>query len=178
MAELRTERLSLRMWRASDLDEWSALCADPSFWRYPLGRALDAKESESLLKRFVRHWEEYGFGLFATTERTRGRLIGFIGLAVPTFLPEILPAVEIGWRLGSEWRGRGLATEGGRAALAFGFEEVGLERIISIAQPANTASLRVATKLGLTFDRTTSHPERGVPLVVSSIDRQRWRRDV
>ena len=175
MSELQTDRLCLRKWTASDADPWSKLCADPSFWRYPLGRAVGRAESAGLLTKFARHWDEHGFGLWAAIERERGVLIGFIGLAVPTFLPEVLPAVEIGWRLGTEWRGQGLASEGGRAAMAFGFEELSLGRIVSIAEPANTASLRVARRLGMTFDRATRHPALGVPLVVTSIDRARWR---
>ncbi len=73
---------------------------------------------------------------------------GWLGLAVPHFLPEILPAVEVGWRLGERFRGQGYATEGAAAAVRYGFEELGLDRLVSIFEPANVASGRVMEKLG------------------------------
>jgi RimJ/RimL family protein N-acetyltransferase len=79
-----------------------------------------------------------------------GELVGFCGLTVPMFLPEVLPAVEVGWRLARGAWGRGLATEAARAALAFGFEEQGMAEIVAIVQPENVRSLRVAEKLGMT----------------------------
>src|SRR5471032_1571712 len=89
-----------------------------------------------------------GFGLFAVEIRSTGELAGFIGLSVPDFLLEVLAAVEVGWRLGRSHWGQGLATEAAAAAVRFGFEERGLERIVSIAQVGNDASERIMTKLG------------------------------
>ena len=59
--------------------------------------------------------------------------------AVPHFLPQILPAIEVGWRLAAPFRGRGLATEAGAAALDFGFGPAGLERIVSIFEAGERA---------------------------------------
>ena len=101
-------------------------------------------------------------------------MIGWAGLAVPHFLPEVLPAVEVGWRLAGPWRGRGLATEAGAAAVEFGFTAGGLERIVSIYEPDNVASGRVMERLGFTHDRTTVGP-RGEEVVVMVLERQRWR---
>jgi RimJ/RimL family protein N-acetyltransferase len=68
----------------------------------------------------------------------------------------------------------GLATEGGRAALAYGFQELSQERIISVAEPENAASLKVSRQLGMEVERETVHPELGVCLVVMSITRRQW----
>ena len=66
-----------------------------------------------------------------------GRPVGWAGLMVPEFLPAVLPAVECGFGLGRGWWGRGYATEAAAAAIAHGFERLGLERIISIIYPDN-----------------------------------------
>jgi RimJ/RimL family protein N-acetyltransferase len=77
---------------------------------------------------------------------------GFVGLSVPRFEAGFTPWVEIGWRLAAEYWGRGLATEGARAAAAFGFDHLGLGEIVSYTVPANVRSRRVMEKLGMTHD--------------------------
>jgi RimJ/RimL family protein N-acetyltransferase len=148
-----TERLLLRRWRAADTEPLAAINADPEVMRYigrgaVLGRGL----SEDLLTRFEREWRERGFGLWAVEEQAApGALVGFCGLSVPMFLPEVLPCVEVGCRLAREAWGRGLATEAARAALAFGFgPEHRMAEILAIVSPGNERSLRVAEKLGMT----------------------------
>jgi RimJ/RimL family protein N-acetyltransferase len=100
-------------------------------------------------------------------------MIGWAGLAVPHFLPEVLPAVEVGWRFTESSRGRGLATEAGAAALRWGFTAGGLDRIVSIYEPANVASGRVMERLGFAPRLTTTGP-RGEEVVVMELTRQRW----
>jgi RimJ/RimL family protein N-acetyltransferase len=73
----------------------------------------------------------------------------------------MMPAVEIGWRLGHEHWGRGLATEAARAVLDFGFADLALERVVSIHQVGNDASARIMVKLGLRFERETVEPRVG-----------------
>src|SRR5207247_742762 len=99
-----------------------------------LGGVRTRKECATAISAFERAWDEHGFGLFALELPASGRLIGFVGLSVPHFLPELLPAVEIGWRLAADQWGKGLATDGARATLAFGFGQAGLNRIVSIHQ--------------------------------------------
>lgn len=88
----------------------------------------------------------------------------------------MLPAVEVGWRLGEAFRGRGYATEAGAAALDWGFVTLGLERIISIYEPANTASGKVMDRLGFGAGRQTTHPKQGFPLLVRTLASEQWRR--
>jgi RimJ/RimL family protein N-acetyltransferase len=93
----------------------------------------------------------------------------WVGLAVPHFLPEALPAVEIGWRLARRSWGAGLATEGARAALADGFGRCGLAEIVSIRHIDNVASARVMAKLGFTDQFTTTVPSHGRAVVVATL---------
>ena len=158
---LETERLLLRPWRpAEDLDALAAINADPDVMRFVApNRPLTRAETAGQLERFVAHWERHGFGLWAVVPRDGdGRAIGFAGLAIPSFLPQILPAVEVGWRLASGSWGRGYATEAARASVAFGFERLGLRSIVSVIEPGNVRSLRVAEKLGMRPAPDRVHP--------------------
>src|SRR3954470_12806767 len=109
MIELRTERLLLRQWRDDDLDALAPMYADPEVMRYIRdGSVLSRQQTAEHLARMQAHWQEHGFGLFAAESRETGEVTGWVGLAVPYFLPEVMPAVEIGWRLGRRFWGRGL----------------------------------------------------------------------
>jgi RimJ/RimL family protein N-acetyltransferase len=172
MTSLRTERLSLREWRDDDLDMLAAMDADPEVMRYILdGSVRDRRQSAEGLRRMQREWEELGYGRFAVEVRATGELIGWAGLAVPHFLPAVMPAVEIGWRLARAAWGRGYATEAAAAALRFGFEEAGLDRVISIRHLGNARSARVIEKLGLRFDHETVVPGHDQPVAVYAISR-------
>src|SRR5215475_1952059 len=156
MTEFTTPRLLLRRWREDDLEPLAAMNADPEVMRYiGDGSVRDRQQTATGLAQVEREWDERGYGLFAVEVRETGRLAGWVGLAAPAFLPEVLPAVEIGWRLGREYWGNGIATEAARVVLRFGFDDVGLDRIISIRHVDNRASGRVMEKLGLRFDRKT-----------------------
>jgi RimJ/RimL family protein N-acetyltransferase len=162
--ELTTRRLVLRRWREGDVEPFAAINADPEVMRFiGTGATRTVEETRERMAAAERRWDEDGFGLFAVELRATGELIGFAGLMVPTFLPEILPAVELGWRLRRDLWGRGLATEAAREALRFAFDDVGLDRVVSCINIANTASIRVAEKLGMTLERTTIVPDLDVP---------------
>jgi RimJ/RimL family protein N-acetyltransferase len=162
---IETERLLLRDWRADDAEPFAALNADPEVTRFLRGPVTRA-DSDELLARIRAHFDVHGFGLYAVEVKSSGAFAGFVGLAVPSFLPEVLPAVEVGWRLAREHWGNGYATEGARATLAHGFGELGLRQVISIIDPANTASVRVAERLGMRRGRDRIHPQTRVRLAV------------
>lgn len=174
MSAVETERLLLRPWSPTDIEDLVAVFAEPEVWRYPFGRGLPRGESEQFLDRQVEHWKVNGFGTWAAVLSHSARLIGYIGLSIPSWLPQVLPAVEVGWRLHPDYWGRGLATEGGRASLRHGFEALELDRIISIFTPDNAASGRVMEKLGMRDYLTTTDEIRGVPLLVREISRLEW----
>jgi RimJ/RimL family protein N-acetyltransferase len=171
-----TERLNLRRWRDDDLDFLAALNADPEVMRYILdGSTRDRQQSADGLNRMKWEWAELGYGRFAIEVRATGELIGWAGLAVPYFLPSVMPAVEVGWRLARSAWGHGYATEAAFAALRLGFDEAGLDRIISIRHLENDRSARVMEKLGLRFDHETVVPGHDQPVAVHAITRDQWR---
>ena len=170
---LTTERLVVRPFTEGDLEALIPLQAEESFWWYPLRRGMTAEESAVFLERVIARYELDGFGLEAVIERTTGDLIGWAGLAVPHFLPEVLPSVEVGWLLAPAARGRGFATEAGAASVRYGFTDGGLSRIVSIYEPENVPSGKVMERLGFTHFLTTQGP-RGEPLDVTELTRERW----
>jgi RimJ/RimL family protein N-acetyltransferase len=174
--ELSTERLLLRQWRDDDLDVLVPMYADPEVMRYIAdGQTRTPEETAEHLQRMRRHWDEHGFGLFAAELKETGELVGWVGMAVPLFLPEVMPTVEIGWRLARKHWARGLATEGARAAMDFAFGEKGLDRLVSIREPDNVASGRIMEKLGMTVDRHTTVPGTGKAVVVYAITKEQHR---
>ena len=144
--ELETERLRLRQFRESDLDAYARITADPETMRHLAhGEPFDREEAWRSLGYALAHWQIRGFGLWAAEEKETGELIGRIGL----MRREGWRGVELAWLLARERWGRGLATEGARASLAYAFEALRAQRVISLIRPENAASIRVAEKLGL-----------------------------
>ena len=115
------------------------------------GSTLNREQSGGQISRFVRHWEERGFGLWAVEEKGSGAFVGFAGLAHQEEWTASGHKTEVGWRLDRAFWGRGFATEAAKASVDYGFGKLGLETIISIIQPENAASRRVAEKAGLTL---------------------------
>jgi RimJ/RimL family protein N-acetyltransferase len=171
MDHVETERLILRRWRSDDIDALAKVFAKPDVWWFPHERGLSVAETRAFLDRKLDEWNTRGWSQWAVTMKETQELIGFAGLNPPAFLPEVMPAVEVGWRLDPDYWGRGLASEAGRAGIDVGFDVLGLEEIVSIYEPANVASGRVMKRLGLTHDRDTVHPALGVPLRVFKIRR-------
>jgi RimJ/RimL family protein N-acetyltransferase len=169
-----TERLVLRSWRPSDREPFARLNADPEVVEFlndgvPFTRA----QSDELLDAIQAHWEQRGFGLWCAAAREDpDECLGFVGLAVPSFLPSVLPAVEVGWRLARHAWGRGLATEGAQASVRHGFEELVLQAVISIIDPANRRSIRVAEKLGMRRGAAHIHPRTRRRLLAYEISSQ------
>ncbi|UQU62909.1 GNAT family N-acetyltransferase [Couchioplanes caeruleus] len=161
----------LRRWRDQDLDGFAAITAQPEVMRFIHdGRTLDRPATAERLAVYRRHWDEHGFGLYAVEIKETGELAGFTGLAVPAFLPEIMPAVEIGWRLGRAYWGRGLATEAARAVVAQARAGLGLRRLVSVHVVGNEASARVMIKLGMSLERETVQPDTGRRVRVYAMD--------
>ncbi len=172
---ITTERLVLRRWREEDVVPFAAINSDPAVMRWIAdGSVRDEELTRANIAAWERHWREEGFGLFAVELRDTGELAGFTGLAVPHFMPEVMPAVEVGWRLGQAFWGRGLATEAARAALRFGFHERGLAEVVSIIQVGNHASERVVHKLGMRLRRELTPGGSGRPTRVHALTRREY----
>jgi RimJ/RimL family protein N-acetyltransferase len=158
LGDVETERLRLSRLQAADLDELARVFDKPEVWEFPLGRGLTGEETEHFLEKQIELWSTSGFGLWLATDRRSDRAIGFVGLSVPRFMPAILPAVEVGWRLDPAFWGRGYASEGASAALGQAFGTLGLETVCSLPQTANPRSMRVAARLGMKPERPVEIP--------------------
>jgi ribosomal-protein-alanine N-acetyltransferase len=154
MAELHTLRLRLRPFTLHDHEAHASIYSDPLVMRYmprgPLTLAEAQQASLAVLRQFMAHWDRHAFGVWAVTEKTTGTLLGQCGLR---FLPE-LHEVEVLYLLARAHWGQGLASEAAGAALAYGFEQAHLERIIALTKPENTASRRVMEKLGMQYEKS------------------------
>jgi len=152
---LTTDRLVLRPWRDSDLEPFAALNADPAVMEH-FPATLSRGETATMMARARRFMAEHGFGWWAAEVPGEAPFIGFIGLWVPSFAAHFLPpgklVVEVGWRLARDHWGRGYATEGARECMRFGFEDLGLEEIVSFTTTTNLRSQAVMQRLGMTRD--------------------------
>ncbi len=155
---LRGERVVLRGWREEDLRPFADLNADPRVMEhYPA--ALTRAESDAFVRdRIVPQFAEHGYGLWALEVPAVTPFAGYVGLLVHDFEADFTPCVEVGWRLAFPYWRSGYATEGARAALAFGFDEAGLDEIVSFTVPANRRSVAVMERLGMTYSGEFDHP--------------------
>ena len=148
---LETERLLLRRWRSTDLASFAALNADAEVMAH-FPATLSRAESDAMVGRIEATFESRGFGLWAVEVRDDAPFIGFVGITPVLAETHFTPAVEVGWRLARPYWGRGYAVEAARAAIGFGFSELGLREIVSFTVPANVRSRRVMERLGMTYD--------------------------
>ena len=182
--EVRTSRLLLRGWRDADQEPFAAMNADPEVREHFPGGAMTRVESDALIERFLARWNDEGHAPWAVERLGDGTFLGFIGLLSIHFDAPFTPAVEVGWRLARSAWGHGYATEGGRAALRWGFETLGLDEIVSFTTPGNTRSRAVMERLGMTRDAAGDfdHPliAEGHPLrrhVLYRLRRADWKGD-
>jgi RimJ/RimL family protein N-acetyltransferase len=149
--ELRTQRCLLRAWRDDDLPDWVLMNANPEVRRH---FSFVATEEQALgeAQRIRKSMAQRGWGPWALEIPGKLPFAGFVGLIVPTWQAHFTPAVEIGWRLTPEAWGQGYASEAALAALAFAFEVLQLQEVVSITIPANTPSRRVMQRIGMQHD--------------------------
>jgi RimJ/RimL family protein N-acetyltransferase len=150
MAELRTDHLTLRRWRDSDLEPWAAMNADPEV-REHLGDLLTREQSDASVARFQVEFDQRGYGWWAVEVQATGEFIGFAGLdQVDDGMP--FTGVEIGWRLARSAWGQGYATEAALTVLAYGFDTLELPGILAVTTAANLRSQAVMRRIGMTRD--------------------------
>ncbi len=143
---LETERMRLRHATRDDLDAWHEISRDAErAWYGEPQSTVD--ETRAKLELRIAHQERHGFSLWPVELKETGEVIGVAGLVHLQDGPE----VEVGYRFLERHWGNGYATEAARAAVAFGFEELRLDRIVAVTLPDNHASRRVLEKCGLAF---------------------------
>jgi RimJ/RimL family protein N-acetyltransferase len=149
MPIIHTSRLVLEPMALSDLDWFSEMRSDPDVMKYiGANGPLTREQSKEKLDRYLACWAERGMGMFGVRERGRTSPVGWGGLQPLAETGEI----EVGYAFAKPAWGRGFATETATAVVRWGFEELGLERIVAVAYADNTASRRVMDKLGMRFE--------------------------
>lgn len=147
---LITERLVLRAFKESDLDPFAEIVADQEVIRYATygGEALTRSQAWNWLCYMLGHWHLRGFGIWAVEDRRSGELLGRIGLQYLDWFED----VELVWMLKQSAWGQGLASEGARAAIDFGFNKLLLPRLTAVIHTVNQPSMRLAERLGMEFE--------------------------
>jgi RimJ/RimL family protein N-acetyltransferase len=146
--ELRTARTRLRAWRSDDLPAWVAMNADAEVRRW-FPSILNEEQAGAEAARIRQSLAELGWGAWALEVPGVHRFAGFVGLIVPGWPAHFTPAVEIGWRLPRAAWGAGYASEAAQAVLAFAFQVLELQEVVSMTVPGNAASRRVMQRIGL-----------------------------
>ena len=145
---IQTPRLVLRPFTHDDLDAFASMNADAEVMRYiGDGKPQSRAQTQLRLNAILDHWEQHGFGLCAVVDRVSRAFVGFCGLQYLDNTSEI----EVGYRLAKQFWGMGLATEAAGATVRFGFDELGLDRIVAVVQPENVPSQWVIQKIGLKY---------------------------
>lgn len=157
---LQTKRLILRPWKESDLAPFAEINSDPKvmeFYPAPLTRA----QSDEYAEKIQRESLERGYGFWAVEVPKVSSFIGFVGLNYWNLEASFAPCIDVGWRLASPYWGYGYATEAAREALRYGFEEVDLSEIVSMATIGNARSHLVMERLGMKHNPSENfhHPK-------------------
>jgi len=154
VSEMETARLRLRKINPGDLGALFPIVSDPDVMKYlglEAGALLSREETRVTLGKMVEFWAQHGFGRWAVVSKDDGELIGLCGFRLLERTPELFYMfAKASW-------GRGLATEAARACLRYGFEELGFKRIMAATRHGNAASIRVMTKIGMSYEKEISH---------------------
>jgi RimJ/RimL family protein N-acetyltransferase len=162
---LETKRLMLRRLTLDDLDALFALYSDPDVRKYFPEGTLTYEETKEELEWIINvYYGQYGFGLWATIYQETGEFIGRCGL-LPWTIEQRLE-VEVAYLLAKAYWGQGLGTEVAQAIVDYGFEQLQLSRLICLIDPENHASVKVARKIGMTFEKK-GEDEKGPYLLYS-----------
>ena len=154
---ITTPRLKLRYWKEEDNQPFIEMNRDAEVMRF-FPKLQTEEETLQQIKRIKKHFEEYGYGLYAMERIDDGDFIGFTGFSHPTFKSHFTPCVEIGWRLKADSWGNGFATEAAIACLKYGFTELQLPEIYSFTAAINLPSVNVMKKCGMAYLETFEHP--------------------
>jgi RimJ/RimL family protein N-acetyltransferase len=165
-----TDRLILRNLHIVDLDAMMNVFGDEEVMRYGAGVQTPewvAKWIRGCLEDYHAKW---GFGLWAVVEKRTRWVIGYCGLSR---FPDVggQPETEIGYRLARANWGKGFATEAATAVRDYAFDHLSLKRLIAIIDPQNTASIRVATKVGMRYEKDVLFSDYDHPDHVYSMSR-------
>jgi RimJ/RimL family protein N-acetyltransferase len=159
---LTTERLILRPFNMSDLDNFASLMADPEVMRFSISGPMKdlQKVKDYFQSRILGHYDKYGYGLYATILRSNHSFIGGVGLISQCI--DQKDKVELAYRLFPNDWGQGFATEAALAMCRYAFGQLKINELISIIDPKNMRSLQVAKRIGMTYAQEASF--HGIPV--------------
>lgn len=157
---IETDRLILRAFREIDRDAFAAINGDPRVNEW-LGGPIGREQSDATLDRINAQIATDGFGFWAAERKADGKLVGMIGLRRNTAGPAPI-ALELGWRLSPDAQGTGLATEGARGALDWGFDNVDADEILAWTAATNVRSQAVMRRIGMHHDAARDFVHTGL----------------
>ncbi|HEY5094332.1 MAG TPA: GNAT family N-acetyltransferase [Candidatus Eremiobacteraceae bacterium] len=162
MIVAQTPRLTLRPFALADAAQLAWIYSDPDVMRYiPPGAPWDQAKVERFVAICQERYETPGFGMWAVVLRDiPEKIVGHCGLQHLAKTEN----VEIAWIFGKEYWNRGLATEAARAVVGYGFGELGLPRIVAVAEPPNGASFRIMQKLAMTLQGPVRYYDRDLTM--------------
>lgn len=161
---IETERLILREFRNStDLDPYANFYAS-DLTRY-YGGPLDRSAAWRAAAAMMGHWVIRGYGAWAVEEKATGDFCGIVGL----WFPEGWPEREITWAMVAHKQGKGYAAEAAIRSREYAYDTLAWNAVFSCINAKNTASIRLAEKLGATLDREIEHETRGTILVFKHV---------
>ncbi len=147
---IETERLILReVDPVHDFEGWAATFGDPDTVQYLGIEPMTRQQAWRSMAVIIGHWAIRGYGFFSVIEKASGKWAGRIG----HWYPEGWPQPEVGWTLHPDFRGKGYALEAGSACIDYAFQKLDWPEVVHLIAPENTASIRVAEKLGSSFIR-------------------------
>ena len=161
---VETPRLYLRKIALDDADAFHVLHADEEVMRYLGGRVYTPEETRAQLERFLARHDAQGYGMMAMIERATGTLIGRCGFLVQDL--ETGRELEIGWALRRASWGQGFAVEAAGACRDHALSSLGARRVVSLVDPANARSARVAERIGMHVERMVDFKGARVRLFV------------
>jgi RimJ/RimL family protein N-acetyltransferase len=145
---LETDRLIVRKFTEADLDALYRLDSDPDVMKYiSNGIPRTYEQTERSINNILQYYDSHDYGIWAIIYKPENKFIGWAGLKDLDNTDKI----EIGYRFFKDYWGKGIATEASMAIRDYGFNVLGLKRIVGITNPENKGSIRVFEKIGLKF---------------------------
>ena len=169
-----TDHLTLRLWQPEDFEDFAAMSAEADVMKFI---SMDGKPVSRFMAwqgfcAIVGHWELRGFGMFAVIERATGEFVGRVG----PWHPEGWPGFEVGWAIRKKFWGRGYAAEAARRCFEYVFTDLQQPHLISLIDPANTPSIRLAERVGEHLEGTAVLPDTQKEVLQYGLSRDEWQR--
>lgn len=144
---LETTRTFLRQLSVEDAESFYQLNLDPEVLQFTGDDAFTSIEAARAFLANYHPYEQFGIGRLAVINKTNQEFMGWCGLK---YSPE-KDEYDIGFRFFKTYWNQGFATETAQKCIEHGFEELNIKRIVGRAMAANTNSIKVLKKLGMTF---------------------------